>query len=98
MTEHVPTGIDIKQLLTVIRAMVGEVHPHWKNLHFTPDTHLERDLGLDSMARMELRTRIEAQFGVPLLETAAITATTPNELLRALQRTAAEPGAEDLAP
>ena len=98
MTEHVPTGIDIKQLLTVIRAMVGEVHPHWKNLHFTPDTHLERDLGLDSMARMELRTRIEAQFGVPLLETAAITATTPNELLRALQRTAAAPGAEDLAP
>jgi 1-acyl-sn-glycerol-3-phosphate acyltransferase len=93
MTEHVPTGIDIKQLLTVIRAMVGEVHPHWKNLHFTPDTHLERDLGLDSMARMELRTRIEALFGVPLAETAAITATTPNELLRALQRPAADPGA-----
>jgi 1-acyl-sn-glycerol-3-phosphate acyltransferase len=98
MSEHVSTGIDIKKLLTLIRAMVGEVHPHWKNLHFTPDTHLERDLGLDSMARMELRTRIEAQFGIPLQEAAAITATTPNELLRALQRTSAKPGAEGNAP
>jgi 1-acyl-sn-glycerol-3-phosphate acyltransferase len=87
------TGIDIKALLVVIRAMVGEVHPHWKNLHFTPDTHLERDLGLDSMARMELRTRIEAQFGVPLPETAAIAAATPNDLLRALQRATTDPGA-----
>ena len=50
--------------LSVIRTMVGEVHPHWKNLHFTPDTHLERELGLDSMARMELRTRIESLLGV----------------------------------
>jgi 1-acyl-sn-glycerol-3-phosphate acyltransferase len=98
MPRHVPIGIDIKRLLTEIRAMVGEVHPHWKNLHFTPDTHLERDLGLDSMARMELRTRIEAKFGIPLLETAAITATTPNELLRALQQASANPGAEAVAP
>jgi len=98
MTEHIHPGIDIKKLLAVIRAMVGEVHPHWKNLHFTADTHLERDLGLDSMARMELRTRIEAQFGVPLLETAAISATTPKELLHALQRTVAAPGTEDIAP
>jgi hypothetical protein len=64
MPEHAHTGIDIRKLLDVVRTMVGEVHPHWKNLHFTPDTHLERDLGLDSMARMELRTRIETQFGV----------------------------------
>jgi len=98
MPEHAHTGIDIRTLLGVVRAMVGEVHPHWKNLHFTPDTHLERDLGLDSMARMELRTRIETQFGVPLQETAAIAATTPNDLLRALQRATAETGAEDIAP
>ncbi|MGD8619352.1 MAG: 1-acyl-sn-glycerol-3-phosphate acyltransferase [Gammaproteobacteria bacterium] len=98
MPEHAHTGIDIRKLLDVVRTMVGEVHPHWKNLHFTPDTHLERDLGLDSMARMELRTRIETQFGVSLQESVAIAATTPNDLLRALQRASGETGAEDIAP
>jgi 1-acyl-sn-glycerol-3-phosphate acyltransferase len=71
--------------------MVGEVHPHWKNLHFTPDTHLERELGLDSMARMELRTRIETQFGIPLPETAAISAMTPNQLLHGLLQASTGP-------
>ncbi|MGD8874049.1 MAG: 1-acyl-sn-glycerol-3-phosphate acyltransferase [Gammaproteobacteria bacterium] len=93
MTDREQTGIDIKQLLSTIREMVGEVHPHWKNLHFTPDTHLERDLGLDSMARMELRTRIETQFGIALPEAAAISAMTPNELLQKLQRASLEPAA-----
>jgi 1-acyl-sn-glycerol-3-phosphate acyltransferase len=94
MPEHAPTAIDIAQLLTVIRSLVGEVHPHWKNLHFTPDTHLEQELGLDSMARMELRTRIETELGIALEETEAIAATTPNDLLYALQRASAGPGAE----
>jgi 1-acyl-sn-glycerol-3-phosphate acyltransferase len=98
MPDHGHPAVDIKALLTVIRTMVGEVHPHWKNLHFSPDTHLERDLGLDSMARMELRTRIETQFGVPMPETAAIAATTPNDLLRAMQWAAAEHRAGEIAP
>jgi len=73
---------DITTLLAVIRELVGEVHPHWKNLHFSPDTHLEKELGLDSMARMELCTRVEASLGVKLDETAAARATTPNKLLQ----------------
>lgn len=75
---------DIGALLDVIRELVGEIHPHWKNLHFSPDTQLERELGLDSMARMELRTRIESALGLTLDETRAIAATTPNDLLCAL--------------
>ena len=75
---------EIEALLDVIRELVGEVHPHWKNLHFSPDTQLERELGLDSMARLELRTRIEASLGIALDEARAIAATTPNDLLCAL--------------
>ena len=75
---------EMRELLTVIRSMVGEVHPHWKNLHFTADTHLERELGLDSMARMELRTRIESELGISLNENTAICATTPNGLMQAM--------------
>jgi 1-acyl-sn-glycerol-3-phosphate acyltransferase len=75
---------DITTLLSVIRELVGEVHPHWKNLHFSPDTHLEKELGLDSMARLELCTRVESSLGVTLDENAVAGATTPNKLLQVL--------------
>lgn len=76
---------EMNELLSVIRTMVGEVHPHWKNLHFTPDTHLEHELGLDSMARVELHTRIESSLGVTLDASMAICATTPNILMQVIQ-------------
>lgn len=72
---------DINLLLAVIREMVGEVHPHWKHLHFTPDTHLEKELGLDSMARVELCTRIEAALDIKLDDTVIARATTAQALL-----------------
>ncbi|MDX2456108.1 MAG: 1-acyl-sn-glycerol-3-phosphate acyltransferase [Gammaproteobacteria bacterium] len=75
---------DMNELLSVIRTMVGEAHPHWKNLHFTPDTHLERELGLDSMARLELHTRIESSLGITLDEGMAICANTPNMLMQVI--------------
>jgi len=75
---------DMNILLSVIRTLVGEVHPHWKNLHFTPDTHLERELGLDSMARLELRGRLESLLDVTLDERRALCATTPNSLMQAI--------------
>lgn len=79
--ENIP---DINTLLSAIRDLVGEVHPHWKNLHFTPDTHLEKELGLDSMARVELCTRLETLLDLKLNETAVAKATTPNKLLKVI--------------
>jgi len=88
MNEHTRTGNshipDQDSLLALIRTLVGEVHPKWKNLHFLPDTQLERELGLDSMARMELRARIETTLGIRLDETTAISASTPNDLMQAI--------------
>ena len=42
---------NVGAILSIIRDLVGEVNPKWKNLHFTPDTQLERELGLDSLAQ-----------------------------------------------
>ncbi|NNJ94836.1 MAG: acyl carrier protein, partial [Halobacteria archaeon] len=70
-------------LLAVIRELVGEIHPHWKNLHFLPDTQLERELGLDSMARVELQGRIEQALHITLPENAAVRAATANDLMHA---------------
>jgi acyl carrier protein len=58
--------------------------------HATLDSALERDLGLDSLARVELMTRIEHAFGVSLPEQALVTAETPRDLLRFVR--SAQPG------
>jgi 1-acyl-sn-glycerol-3-phosphate acyltransferase len=78
---HLP---DINTLIDVIRAMVGEVHPKWKHIHFTPHTLLDRELGLDSLARMELRNRIERVFGISLDEKDAVCAFTPYDLMQVI--------------
>jgi 1-acyl-sn-glycerol-3-phosphate acyltransferase len=78
---HMP---DIDSLIDIIRSMVGEVHPKWRHIHFTPHTLLDRELGLDSIARMELRNRIERMFGIRLDEKAAVCAYTPHDLMQAI--------------
>ena len=76
---------DMPGLLKIIRRLVGEVHPKWRHIRFSPDTLLERELGLDSLARMELCSRIRDETGIELDEHAAMRATTPFELLCAMQ-------------
>ena len=88
----------MSELLSVVRAMVGEVHPHWKNLHFTPGTLLEQELGLDSMARAELHGRIEQQFSVCLVDGAAVCAATPHDLMRSIQSVLAGNGSYTPCP
>jgi 1-acyl-sn-glycerol-3-phosphate acyltransferase len=87
-----PATPAMSELLDVIRAMVGEVHPHWKNLHFTPGTLLEQELGLDSLARAELHGRIEQAFGIQLAEGAAVCAASPHDLMAAICAALTGPG------
>ena len=54
---------------------------------------LDRDVGLDSLGRMELLARIERRLGVHLPEQIAVEAQTIGDLLQALQ-SAAEKGSE----
>jgi len=62
----------------------------------TLDSALERDLGLDSLARVELMTRIEHAFGLSLPEQALVSAETPRDLLRFLR--SAQPGQPQAVP
>jgi 1-acyl-sn-glycerol-3-phosphate acyltransferase len=85
MASTPPETPDIHALLGIIRELAGAVNPQWKHLHVTPDIQLERELGLDSMARMELCVRIKSGLGIRIDEDAAICAVTPNDLLRAMR-------------
>ena len=48
------------------------------------DSSLERELGLDSLARVELVLRLEREFSVSLPEQALASSETPRDLLRFL--------------
>ncbi len=74
-------------LLDTVHDLVLELHPHRRRgLRVRLDSNLDRDLGLDSLARAELVLRLERGFKVSLPEDLLATSETPADLLQAVQR------------
>jgi 1-acyl-sn-glycerol-3-phosphate acyltransferase len=75
-------------LLAILRETCAALHPHLATtdarIDITLDSSLERELGFDSLARVELLLRIERAFGVTLPENTLQSAETPRDLLQAL--------------
>lgn len=79
-------------LLQLIQALIDELHPKkFQPEQLTLDSEFEKDLGLDSLTRVELISRIERQFEQVLPERLYTEAETPRDLLRALL-SAKQPG------
>jgi 1-acyl-sn-glycerol-3-phosphate acyltransferase len=72
-----------RQLLEVVQGLADEMRPSARPA--TLDSTLDRDLGLDSLGRVELLLRIERRFEVSLPEALLAEAETPRDLLRALR-------------
>ncbi len=79
-----------ERLLDVVVAVAKEARPHVEP-HAALDSSLEKELGLDSLARVELVLRLEKEFGVALPEQALATSETPRDLLRFLLSSAGQP-------
>src|SRR5687767_9568411 len=75
--------VDPKKLLSVVADVAKEMRPH-VDVYVALDSSLERDLGLDSLARVELVLRLEREFGASLPEQALASSETPRDLLRFL--------------
>lgn len=74
-----------EKLLDIVQRTVAELHPQAADaLHVTLHSVLDRDLGVDSLARVELWSRIEREFGVRLPESLFALAETPADLLHVL--------------
>ncbi len=70
-------------LLQLIRQLMDELHPDMRfSQPITLDSSLDRDLGLDSLARVELLARLEQKFDLSLSEHVLATAESPRDLLR----------------
>ncbi|MEX2586856.1 MAG: AMP-binding protein [Actinomycetota bacterium] len=68
-----------EQLLQVIRELMKELHPRASDVRL--DSSLDRDLGLDSLALVELLARVESAFGVELSDEVLADVQTPRDLL-----------------
>ena len=71
-------------LLDLLATLVQELHPGRRAPAVTLTSRLEQDLGLDSLARVELLLRIERRLGLTAAEDAALGAQTAGELLQLL--------------
>ncbi|HEY0554119.1 MAG TPA: AMP-binding protein, partial [Thermoanaerobaculia bacterium] len=70
-------------LLEVVEGLARELQPQRRGA-VSLDSSLERDLGFDSLGRVELLARLERSFGVRLSEDLLGSAETPRDLLQAL--------------
>jgi 1-acyl-sn-glycerol-3-phosphate acyltransferase len=79
-----------KALLDIVQELVGELRPGVRAV-VTLDSALDRDIGFDSLARVELVLRCERFFNVSLPQQTLATIETPRDLLRAVLSAGAAP-------
>lgn len=73
-------------LLQQVHQLALELHPQrGRSLRVTLDSALDRELGFDSLSRVELLLRLERTYGVTLPEQLLAAAETPRDLWRAVQ-------------
>src|SRR3954462_4058881 len=89
LAQPASTPIDPNRLLAVVAEVAREARPH-VDTYVGLDSSLERDLGLDSLARVELVLRLERSFGASLPERALASSETPRDLLRFLLASAGQ--------
>jgi 1-acyl-sn-glycerol-3-phosphate acyltransferase len=93
-----PPAEAAERLLRVVQELALELHPQRRrSLHAELDSSLERDLALDSLARVELWGRVERDFGVRLPESLLGEVETPRDLLEAILRGGSRAAAPELA-
>lgn len=78
--------ISAEAVMRVVRALYVQLHPaHSEPRALTLHSRLDADLGLDSLARIELLQRLEQQFQLALPEATFTAAQTVADLLQALR-------------
>jgi 1-acyl-sn-glycerol-3-phosphate acyltransferase len=82
-------------VLEIVQGLAQELQPQRGSRVISLDSSLDRDLGFDSLGRVELLARLEKAFGVRLSEDLLGSAETPRDLFQALAvaHPAAAPGA-----
>jgi fatty-acyl-CoA synthase len=73
-----------ERVLEVVRGLLEELGSHGAVAELSVTSNLDRDLGLGSLERVELLTRLEHEFDLRLPDTLTAEASTPEELIQAI--------------
>ena len=73
-----------ERVLEVLRGLLQELGSYGALPMLNAGSHLDRELGLGSLERVELLARLETEFGVRLPDRVAAEANTPEDLARAI--------------
>ena len=73
-----------ERVLDVLRGLLEELGSYGAVAELSVQSNLDRDLGLGSLERVELLTRLENAFEVRLPDTVAAEASTPEDLIAAI--------------
>jgi len=80
-----------ERVLDVVRGLLDELGSYGAVATLSTHSNLDRDLGLGSLERVELLTRLETMFGVRLPDAVAADANTPEDLVHAVLRAPGTP-------
>src|SRR5436305_14992299 len=81
-TTQIDQSATRERVLEIVRQLLQELGSFGALPILHAGSHLDRELGLGSLERVELLARLEAQFGVRLPDRAASEASTPEDLTR----------------
>ena len=73
-----------ERVLEIVRGLLEELGSQGALPMLSPTSHLDRDLGLGSLERVELLSRLETAFSVRLPDRVAAEANTPENLMQAI--------------
>jgi fatty-acyl-CoA synthase len=84
ITTQLDASATRERVLSIVRRLLEELGSHGALPVLNSTSHLDRDLGLGSLERVELMDRLETQFGIRLSDRVAAEANTPEDLIRAI--------------
>jgi acyl-CoA synthetase (AMP-forming)/AMP-acid ligase II/acyl carrier protein len=83
-TPQIDASSTRERVLGIVRSLLEDLGSHGAVAILHANSRLDRELGLGSLERVELLSRIETEFGTRLPERVAAEANTPEELSRAI--------------
>ena len=83
-TTQLDRSLTQQRVLVIVHRLLEELGSFGALPTLQPTSHLDRDLGLGSLERVELLSRLETEFRVRLADNVAAEANTPDDLARAI--------------
>src|SRR5665213_2615947 len=81
---------ELERVLATVQTLAIELHPGLPQIDLDLDSRLDTVVGFDSLSFLELRDRLETEFGMSIPDRVFVDGLTPRDWLRAIATELAE--------